>query len=129
MSETDNLPESIRELTAGKAFTVNDVGMSDAKVIVFDDCVLKVAPFDKQNEDTVRVMRWLDGKIPVPKVICYEADPEYQYLLMSRIPGKMSCDSYYMQRPDIRSQKLFDALGIKPDMEKIRYFILLDELF
>ena len=48
MNETDNLPESIRELTAGKAFTVNDVGMSDAKVIVFDDCVLKVAPFDKQ---------------------------------------------------------------------------------
>lgn len=24
---------------------------------------------------------------------------------------------------------IFDELGIKPDMEKIRYYILLDELF
>ena len=31
--------------------------------------------------------------------------------------------------PDVRSQKLFDALGIEPDMEKIRYYILLDELY
>ena len=31
--------------------------------------------------------------------------------------------------PDVESMKLFEALGIEPNMEKIRYYILLDELF
>ena len=31
--------------------------------------------------------------------------------------------------PDTRAQALFDALGIVPDPEKIRYYLLLDELF
>ncbi|HAU50160.1 MAG TPA: hypothetical protein DCW43_00105 [Clostridiales bacterium] len=31
--------------------------------------------------------------------------------------------------PDIRPEVLFEELGIEPDWEKIRYFILLDELF
>lgn len=31
--------------------------------------------------------------------------------------------------PDIRPEKLFEALGLRPDWEKIRYYILLDELF
>ena len=31
--------------------------------------------------------------------------------------------------PDVKSQMLFDALGIGPDLEKIRYYILMDELF
>ena len=31
--------------------------------------------------------------------------------------------------PDFNPDSLFDALGIEPDWEKIRYWILLDELF
>ena len=31
--------------------------------------------------------------------------------------------------PNIQPEKLFDALQITPDWEKIRYYILLDELF
>ena len=31
--------------------------------------------------------------------------------------------------PDVDPQLLFDALGIQPDPEKLRYYILLDELF
>ena len=31
--------------------------------------------------------------------------------------------------PDIRSDMLFDVLGITPEPEKIRDYILLDELF
>ena len=58
--------------------------MSKAKVMIFDDYVLKIEKISKQNDETVEVMRWLEGKLPVPKVICYEKDDEYQYLLMSR---------------------------------------------
>ena len=37
--------------------------------------------------------------------------------------------SYGVVYPNVQPERLFDALGIKPDWEKIRYYILLDELF
>lgn len=32
-------------------------------------------------------------------------------------------------RPDVDPNRLFEALGIEPNEEKLRYYILLDELF
>lgn len=104
------LPGSIRERIAGKAFHTDDVGMSKAQVMVFDDCVLKIAPYRKENEETVRVMRWLENRLPVPKVLCYECDGERQYLLMSRMPGKMACDAYFLERPRELAERLAEAI-------------------
>ncbi|MBR5730998.1 MAG: hypothetical protein IKX89_03500, partial [Firmicutes bacterium] len=100
------IPESIRQRIAGKGFRADEVGMSKAKVLVFDDCVLKIAPFQKKNEETVRVMRWLEGKLPVPRVLCCESDGERQYLLMSRVPGKMACEDEYLSRPKELAESL-----------------------
>ena len=104
------LPESIRQMISGKAFQTDAVGMSKAQVMVFDDCVLKIAPYHKKNEETVRVMRWLENKLPVPKVLCYERDAERQYLLMSRVPGKMACDATYLERPQELTARLAEAI-------------------
>ena len=112
MTLTDNLPEKIRALTAGKTFSVNDIGKSTAKVMVFDDCVLKIEPYQKETEEMVGVMRWMEGKLPVPKVLCFESDNENQYLLMSKITGKMSCDEYYMSRPDVLIDGLAEAINM-----------------
>ncbi len=106
----DRLPETIKRMTAGKAFRTNGIGLSGAKVLVFEDCVLKIAPYQKKNEETVDVMRWLSGKLPVPEVLCYERDLDRQYLLMSRVPGRMACDAYYMERPEELVQLLSEAL-------------------
>ena len=133
-----DLPENIRKLIDGKPFKTDDIGRSGSQIFVFDDCVLKIVEVrDKairdKNDETVRVMRWLDGKLPVPKVLCYEcagcaADEtagarvdassdagsetggERQYLLMSRVPGKMSCDTYYLERPRELVRLLASAL-------------------
>ena len=94
-----NMPENIGRRIAGKPYTVDDMGMSGARILLFDDCVLKIVRYREKNADTVRVMRWLEGRLPVPKVLCFEQDTEYQYLLMSRIPGRMSCDAYWLERP------------------------------
>lgn len=112
MSELLSLPDSIRQLISGKTYQVNDVGMSKAQIRVFDDCVLRIEKCRKKNDETVKVMRWLDGRLPVPKVLCYERDDEYQYLLMSRITGKMACDSYYMERPKDLIAGLAEALHL-----------------
>ena len=111
----DNLmiiPRKIEQMISGKAFTANEVRMSKAKVMVFDDCVLKIGPYRKKNEKTVEVMLWLEHKLPVPKVLCYEQDAENQYLLMSRVQGKMACDEYYMERPKELVEGLAEGIGM-----------------
>lgn len=113
MSEHINFPERIKALVAGKNFTSDDIGKSQAKVLMFDDCVLKIEDASSKIDETVAVICWLEGKLPVPKVIAYEKDETagLQYLLMSRVTGKMSCDDYYMSRPKELCELL--AQGLK----------------
>ena len=108
-----NIPDSINKHIDGKAYTTNEIGMSGSSVRVFDDYVLKIVSRDTEDEDeVVRIMRWLEGKIPSPKVVCYEKDDEYQYLLMSRVKGKMSCDRYFLEHPKELARHLAKALNM-----------------
>ena len=107
-----SIPEKIRLMLAGREYETDDIGMSQAKILIFDDCVLKIAPYNKRNEETVRVMRWLDGRLPVPRVLCYDRDQERQFLLMSRVPGRMACDDYYLERPEELTARLAEALNM-----------------
>ena len=104
------IPENIRRLIDGKTYDSDGIGMSGSQIMIFDDSVLKIVKYRKENEDTVQVMRWLEGKIPVPKVIRFEIDSDRQYLLMSKVPGKMSCDEYYMEHPKEQLTLLAKAL-------------------
>jgi len=102
--DLNKLPTSIKSLIAGKPYTIDSFGKSGSGVFVFDDFVLKIVDardklIRKHNETSVQVIRWLEGKLPVPKVLAYEADADFQYLLMTRISGKMSCDEYYLEHP------------------------------
>lgn len=112
MIENINLPEKIKVLVAGKNYSSDDFGKSQAKVLMFDDCVLKIEKASAKNDETVAMMRWLEGKLPVPKVITFEKDDENQYLLMSKVSGKMSCDDYYMSRPKELCEHLAQALKL-----------------
>lgn len=60
---------------------------------------------------------------------CAVADRYQDIALCYRSLTHNADGSYGVTYPDIRPEKLFDALGLKPDWEKIRYYILLDELF
>lgn len=106
------LPDRIKELVSGKGCRADTVGMSKARIFVFDDCVLKIEKACKKNDETIAMMRWLEGKLPAAKVICCERDETYQYLLMSRIPGKMSCDGCFLSRPKELADRLAEALRL-----------------
>ena len=54
-----NLPEKIKHFISGKDFTSDDIGKSNAKVLMFDDCVLKIEPSSARNEKSIEVLRWL----------------------------------------------------------------------
>lgn len=90
----NNLPESIRNLTEGKPFETNDFGKSGSLVRIYDDFVLKVEKERPQIAKMVEVMRWLEGKLPAPKVLATEVKDGYRYLLMSKVRGRMALDEY-----------------------------------
>ena len=94
------IPDKIKKLIAGKKYTIDDMGKSGSSILIFDDCVLKILDSHLHNEESsVEVLNWLKGKLPVPEVLAFEKNGDYQYLLMTRIPGEMSCSEYYMEHP------------------------------
>ncbi len=105
------VPESIRKHISGKRYTVDGFGKSGSSIFIFDTMVLKIMDSHKYDEESsVRIMRWLKGKVPAPRVIVFEKDEDHQYLLMSRVQGKMTCDEYFMEHPDELYKLLADAL-------------------
>ena len=110
MDITDNLPESIRSLTEGKPYETDDFGKSGSLVRIYDDFVLKVEKERPQLAQMAEVMRWLEGKLPVPKILATEVKDGYRYLLMSKVQGRMACDEYYMNRPEELVTLLAEAL-------------------
>lgn len=94
------IPCNIKKLISGKKYTIDDMGKSGSNILIFDDCVLKILDSRLHNEESsVEVLNWLKGKLPVPEVLAFEKNGDYQYLLMTRIPGLMSCSEYYMEHP------------------------------
>ena len=105
------MPLRIQAWVDNKPFTVDDIGRSGNQVLIFDDMVLKIEDSSETMAEQVKLMRWLEGKIPVPHVIAYEEEGGKSYLLMSRVGGKMSCDIDYLEHPQTLSEAL--ASGLK----------------
>lgn len=104
------IPERIKELTAGQKSNIDTTGLSKSTVIIYEDMVLKIEEYNEQVADTIRMMNWLEGKLPAPKVIHHEVAGCMSFLLMSKVKGKMSCDEYYLEHPQELLSLLTDAL-------------------
>ncbi len=105
-----NVPNEIYENIKDLPYSVDRIGMSGSVVLSFDDMVLKIEKQSDRFDDMVSVMRWLDGKIPVPKVIHAAKENDMCYLLMSRIKGQMSCEEYYLEHPNELCEHLANGL-------------------
>jgi len=94
------LPDKIRDAIGDRTYQLDDIGLSGSQVLVFDDMVLKIQPESSETKNEYEMMVWLEGKLPVPKIICQLAENGSSYLLMSRVNGTMSCDLNYIHNPD-----------------------------
>jgi len=110
MELLNHLPAAIQKAIDGKPYTRNTTGLSGAGVLVFDQMVLKVAPDDPTSRRETQMMSWLQDKLPVPKVVHSCVENRTRFLLMSRLPGLMSCDEHYMTRPDVLTRLLAEGL-------------------
>lgn len=106
-----NFPPKIKQFVADKIFTIDEIGLSGNQVLIFEDMVLKIEDDVTAMNEQVELLRWLDGKLPVPEVLAYEVLDRKSYLLMSRIAGKMSCDTYYLEHTGVLLEAL--ACGLK----------------
>ena len=108
--ERIQIPESILPYIQGKPYSVDGTGMSGSQVLLFPELVLKISKPSVLTPGMVRVMQWLEGKLPAPRVLHFEANGEKEYLLMTRVQGKMACDKIYLAQPDLLLSLLSEAL-------------------
>ena len=106
-----SMPSKIRAFIGNKSFTVDDIGMSGNHVLIFEDMVLKIEDNAPKVAEQVQLMRWLEDKLPIPRVLAYEEENAKAYLLMSKMGGEMSCDTYYLENPHMLTEAL--ACGLK----------------
>ena len=105
-----NLPERIQEMVSGHPYVCDRIGCSGSEIRLYDGMVLKNGPRRPDTANGVRMMRWLKGRLPVPEVLAYEENPEREFVLMSRVPGRMACDQYYLTRPELLVQLLAEGI-------------------
>lgn len=104
------LPEYIRMHLSDGDFTLDDIGRSDAQVMLFANTVLKIQPDCNVSANEYYMMRWLQGKLPVPKIIAADHVDGKRYLLMSRIQGRYLCDEAILDDQDRLAELVAEGL-------------------
>ncbi len=93
-----DIPEEMRNKIEGQGFTVDTIGCSGSHIFIFDNnLVLKVEGKNDISDGEYQMMRWLQGKLPVPEILHFYSDDRKNYLLMTKIEGKMACDPELMK--------------------------------
>lgn len=69
-----------------------NIGCSDARILAFDDMILKIQNDGPEAEREQEALLWLQEKLPVPKVLACEHKDGKSYILMDKVKGRMLCD-------------------------------------
>lgn len=104
------IPNSINRYINNKPYTTDNIGASDSTVLCFEDMVLKIGSAEKEAETHAKMLRWLEGKLPVSKLIAFEREEGRSYMLTSRIKGEMLCAPSVLKDPKQVTHLLADAL-------------------
>lgn len=94
-----SFPPAIEALTKGQPYTMDTIGMSGACILLYPDRVLKIQPQSAESDREIATMSWLARRLPAPEILHTETVDGTSYLLMSRLPGVMSCDKAVMENP------------------------------
>jgi len=106
------LPTSIKNSLESEVFFRDETGLSGSEVYLLQGQVLKIQEDNEEARNEEQIMRWLKGRLPVPQVIACESSEGKNYLLMSRLGGKMACDEEYMREPQLLTELLANALKL-----------------
>lgn len=104
------IPEEIKVYFDKETYREDTVGMSAASVWIFEDKVLKIQEAGDESEREYQVLEWLKDKLPVPKVLCRVVEDGKDYLLMTKLSGKMSCEEDCLENTDMLAMALAEGI-------------------
>jgi kanamycin kinase/aminoglycoside 3'-phosphotransferase-2 len=97
-----SLPISLKRLLGSASWQADEWGESGTQIYHIGQRFLKIAPYQINSLQTqssleAEMMRlqWLRGKLPVPEVHYYGQHGHYEFLLLTEIPGFVSCDKVF----------------------------------
>jgi len=91
MFDANNLPQRIAKQVNGLVWYCDTIGRSGSAIWLYDNMVLKIEKASSSSANEKQLLEWLDGKLPVPKIIEYETRDGYSFLLMTKLSGEMAC--------------------------------------
>ena len=107
------LPIELQKIIGNRTYTLDNVGMSGSQVLCFDDMVLQIGKHTAAHDREVTILPWMVSKnLPVPQVLHAQVVNGTRYLLMSRVPGKMSCADEYLDNADVLLEILAEGMHI-----------------
>lgn len=106
----NQLPREIKSMVEGEKCVVDNIGQSGSTVLMFPDKVLKIQKETAETRSEYEMLRWLEGKLPVPRILCHVLEGQTSYMLMTRIEGQMACDEAYLNQPQVLIEVLAQSL-------------------
>ena len=111
------IPKSINDIIYGLDYKIDKVGLSDSTVFIFDDYILKISNISYDVLNEIKVSDVLKNKLLIPNILVSVIENDKAYILKTKIKGKMLCDKYYMERPNLLFKLASDALKMLWDID------------
>lgn len=117
------LPENINKILLNKNYHKSTIGKTDSKVYMYDDFVLKVQKNSNETKNEFEIMKKLNDKLPIPKVVEYVEQNGLSYTLMSRITGEMLAEDKYINDPNKLINLLCEAFKLLWSIDTKEFYI------
>ena len=85
------IPAQIAAHLPETAGNVEDIGRSGATVLEYGDRFLKVQEACNVSANENHMLRWMQGRVPVPQLIAAAQADGCRWLVSSRMPGRYLC--------------------------------------
>lgn len=85
------IPDVIRVSLPEMAGAAEDIGRSGATVLDYGDRFLKVQEECNVSANEYFMLRWMQGRIPVPRILAAAQADSRRWLVTSRMPGQYLC--------------------------------------
>lgn len=106
----NNLPINIREHLGDRTYQIDNVGMSNANVMFYEDLVLKIEESTAEAQREHQMYQWLQGQLALPNIVKAMEQEEHHYLLMERLKGEYACSDFWLKQPESLVEMLVQAL-------------------
>ncbi len=106
------LSDKVSEFISNADLEEIGIGCSDSQVFKIKKkeniYFLKVSKKNNLTSEYEK-LKWLDGKLNVPKIALYDVTEDTEFLITEAVPGEMVCSPYYLSNPDVGIKVITEA--------------------